>query len=80
MILIVIKFQLTFPVPRIDQWIISKIEVKGLQMSSLDNSTKQHFKEIERLKKLVGADLTFHGPLVEPTGIGQGGWDPSQRE
>ncbi|MBS3099176.1 hypothetical protein J4462_03110 [Candidatus Pacearchaeota archaeon] len=56
------------------------IEVQGLQMSTLDNIPKQHFKEIERLKKLVGADLTFHGPLVEPTGIGQGGWDPSQRE
>ncbi|MBS3071460.1 sugar phosphate isomerase/epimerase [Candidatus Pacearchaeota archaeon] len=41
----------------------------------------QHLEEIHRLKKLVGADLTLHGPMIEPTGINpQGGsWDENQR-
>ncbi|MEK6855374.1 MAG: hypothetical protein AABX73_04085 [Nanoarchaeota archaeon] len=56
------------------------IEITGIQMNILDSIPKQHFKEINRLKKLTGVDMTFHGPLIEPTGIGQGGWDPTQRE
>lgn len=56
------------------------IELSLIQTNILESIPRQHFKEINRLKKLVGADLTFHGPLVEPTGITQNGWEPSQRE
>ena len=62
------------------------VEVSGVNigggegaMGLLDNIPKQHFKEINRLKKLAGVDLTFHGPLVEATGISRQGWDPTQR-
>ena len=61
------------------------IEVSGLSitgggaMSMMDKIPKQHWKEIERLKKLTGVDLTFHGPLVEPTGIKRN-WQEHDRE
>jgi len=43
---------------------------------------EQHLTEINRLKKLVGAELTLHAPIIEPTGINPqaGAWDPFQRE
>lgn len=56
------------------------IEVSGIDMGALDYIPKQHLKEINRLKKLAGAELTFHGPLVEPTGVGQNGWDEELRK
>lgn len=55
------------------------IEVSGVTTEVLDSIPRQHLKEINRLRKLVGVDLTFHGPLVEPTGITRQGWDESQR-
>ncbi len=61
------------------------IEVSGLGLSGggamkhMDTIPKQHWKEIERLKKLSGVDLTFHGPLVEPTGAKRG-WQESDRK
>ena len=62
------------------------IEVSGVSLSGgqahmdlMDNIPKQQFREIARLKKLAGVDLTFHGPLIEPTGVSRQGWDESQR-
>ncbi|MEK6800794.1 MAG: hypothetical protein AABY05_02575 [Nanoarchaeota archaeon] len=56
------------------------IEVSGVSPEVLDYIPEQHLTEIYRLKKLVGVDLTFHGPLIEPTGVSRQGWDESQRE
>jgi hypothetical protein len=36
------------------------IEVQGVAPNILDSIPQQHFKEINRLKKLTGVDLTFH--------------------
>lgn len=62
------------------------IEVQGIalggqraEMGLMDKIPKQHWKEIERLKKLAGVDLTFHGPLFEPTGAKQG-WKEEDRQ
>lgn len=56
------------------------IEVSGIQIESLDAMPKQYLKEINRLKKLAGVDLTFHGPLLEPTGFqGRQGWKEGDR-
>ena len=50
-------------------------------MKLIDTIPKQQFKEIHRLKKLVGVDLTFHGPLVEASGFERGsGWSEVNRE
>lgn len=56
------------------------VEITGIAMQTLDMIPKQHYKEIERLKKLVGAEMTFHGPLVEPSGVGQNGFDPVMKK
>src|SRR3989344_977970 len=62
------------------------IEVSGLGLSGagpmkhLATIPRQHWKEIDRLRKLTGVDLTFHGPLVDPTGVtGRGNWSEDQR-
>lgn len=61
------------------------IEVSGLgltgagPMKHLASIPKQHWKEIDRLRKLTGVDLTFHGPLVESTGFSRGNWSEDQR-
>lgn len=63
------------------------IEVSGLgltdpnrPMKHLASIPRQHWKEIDRLRKLTGVDLTFHGPLVESTGFSRGGnWSEDQR-
>lgn len=41
----------------------------------------QHLEEINRLRKITGAELTLHGPMIEPTGFNPqaGAWSDSQR-
>ena len=62
------------------------IEVSGLGLSGagpmkhLASIPRQHWKEIDRLRKLTGVDLTFHGPLVESTGFNRGNWSEDQRK
>jgi len=55
------------------------IEVSGVQAQQLESVPKQHMKEINRLKKLVGVDLTFHGPVVEASGWTDAGWTETNR-
>jgi hypothetical protein len=57
------------------------VEITGIDTNVLDYIPKQHFTEIQRLKKLAGIELTFHGPLVEPTGLNgnAGRWEEQQR-
>ena len=58
------------------------IEVSpSLEIYTWDSIPKQQFKEINRLKKLAGVDLTLHGPMVEPSGFNPraGAWDELQR-
>ncbi len=53
----------------------------GLQQRGMDTIPKQQFKEVERLKKLTGIDLTFHAPIIEVTGFqGRQGWTEEDRE
>ncbi len=46
---------------------------RGGALGQLDAIPKQQFDEIRRLKDLTGVELTFHGPLVEASGIGSRG-------
>ena len=50
----------------------------GGPMAHLDKIPKQHLEEVRRLRELTGVDMTFHGPLVEPTGAKRG-WNPGDR-
>jgi len=54
---------------------IRNIEVGSVGPDVFESIPKQHFKEMQRLAKLTGAELTFHAPMVDPTGITDRGWD-----
>ena len=59
---------------------LKHMEVEGIQQEILDSIPKQHLKEANRIAKLVGAELTMHGPLVEASGISKEGFSESNRE
>ncbi len=54
--------------------------VPGETMGVINAIPRQHFAEINRLRKLAGAELTFHGPLIELSGITGGPYDEMDRE
>jgi len=58
---------------------VKAVEVELVSPEVAESIPRQHMKEINRLRKLVGAELTMHGPVVEPTGVTRQGWDESQR-
>ncbi len=51
------------------------VEVSGHDPGVFESIPKEHLKELNRMAKLTGADLTFHAPMIDPTGITQHGWD-----
>lgn len=55
------------------------IEVSAIQLKTMDAIPKQQFAEMNRLRKLVGVDLTLHAPVIEPTGVTKQGWNESDR-
>jgi sugar phosphate isomerase/epimerase len=56
------------------------IAAQGPAIKAMEMIPKPFFQEINRLKKLTGVDLTFHGPLVEPTGVSRQGWKEVDRQ
>lgn len=56
------------------------IELSLIQPEIFDSIPKQHLKELNRLSKLTGVDITVHGPLIDASGITQQGFDDQQRE
>ena len=56
------------------------IELSIIDTKIFDSIPKQHLKEINRLSKLTGVDVTVHGPLVEASGISQQGFSEASRE
>lgn len=56
------------------------VEMSTVTPQVFESIPTQHFEEINRLRKLVGAEITLHAPVIEPTGVTKQGWDPSQRE
>jgi len=59
---------------------IKNVEVTAIQPEVFDAIPKQQLKEVNRLAKLTGIDITIHGPLIEASGISQQGFAESERE
>ena len=59
---------------------IIPIEVGALNPEVFDAIPKEHFKEINRMAKLTGADISVHAPLIEASGVTDQGWDESSRQ
>ncbi|MFA6022682.1 MAG: hypothetical protein WC781_01190 [Candidatus Pacearchaeota archaeon] len=58
------------------------IEVQGTFANILEAIPDEHLKEIKKVSELTGSKLSFHGPLLEPSGFNQQGgkWDESNRQ
>jgi len=56
------------------------IEVGSIQPEVFDMIPKQQLKEINRLTKLTGSEVSVHAPVIEPSGFTQQGWSEQNRE
>ena len=56
------------------------IELQPISEGVFDQIPKQHFKEINRLLKLTGAETTVHAPMIDPAGFSREGWSEENRE
>ena len=54
---------------------VRNIEIGTLKPDQFGSIPKEHFHEIRRLAKLAGAEISFHAPMIDPTGISERGWD-----
>lgn len=59
---------------------IIPIEVGTIKPEDFEAIPRQHFKEIRQMAKLAGAKVTIHSPLIEPSGVGEGGWSETNRQ
>jgi len=59
---------------------IKNIEVGNVQPDVFESVPKEHFKEMNRLAKLTGAKLSFHAPMIDPTGITEHGWEKMNQD
>lgn len=55
------------------------IEVTQVFPEVFDSIPQDQLKELNRLSKLTGVDLTFHAPIVEPSGMTKEGFTESGR-
>ncbi len=58
---------------------VKQIEVSAVSPEIFESVPKQHLKEINRLSKLTGVDVSVHAPVVEPSGFTQQGFSESSR-
>jgi sugar phosphate isomerase/epimerase len=56
------------------------IEFSALSPDIFETVPKEHLKEINRLSKLTGNEMTIHGPMIDPSGFTKEGWSPYERE
>lgn len=60
---------------------IKVMELSASDPALLDSIPKQQFKEINRLSKLTGSEMTMHGPQIESSGYDrQGKWSEASRQ
>jgi len=61
---------------------VKQIEIAAVDPSVFDSIPKQQLKEVNRLSKLTGIDVTMHGPVtgMHMSGIGQQGFNEVDRE
>lgn len=56
------------------------VELSTIDPNVFEMIPKQHTKELDRLTKLTGAELTLHAPTIDPSGFTQQGWSEENRE
>lgn len=59
---------------------VKHIEVEGVSPEIFDSIPTQQLKEVNRLSKLTGVDVSLHGPVMDVSGISQQGFSETDRE
>jgi len=59
---------------------VKTVEMQPIQPEIFETIPKQHFKEIERLSKLTGTEMTVHAPMIDPSGFTKEGWSEQERQ
>ncbi|MEM2956454.1 MAG: hypothetical protein QW041_02700 [Candidatus Pacearchaeota archaeon] len=59
---------------------INTVEMGTMSPEIFEQIPKQHFEEMKRLAKLANAEVTIHGPLIDPSGFTDRGWSEISRE
>ena len=60
---------------------VKEIEIEGVTPEIFDSIPKQHMKEVHRLAKLTGIDVSLHGPIIDTSGIDpRSGFSEANRE
>ena len=60
---------------------VKQIEIEGVSPEIFDAIPKQHMKEVNRMAKLTGINISLHGPVIDVSGIDQrSGFSESNRE
>ncbi len=56
------------------------IELSMVMPEVFESIPKQHLKEVNRMSKLTGVDVSVHGPIVEASGLSKEGFSEVNRE
>ena len=59
---------------------LTNIEVEGISPAVFESIPKQHLKEVNRLAKLTGMNVSLHGPSIEASGISDKGFSETGRK
>jgi len=57
-----------------------QIEISAVQPEVFESIPNQQLKEINRLAKLTGVEVSVHGPIIEPSGLTREGFSNANRE
>jgi len=57
-----------------------KVELALVSPEIFDSIPKQYLKEVHRLGKLTGVDMSVHGPVMDSAGMSQQGFSETDRE
>src|SRR3989344_3291642 len=59
---------------------VKHVELVTIGPEIFEMIPKTHMKEINRLSKLTGAELSIHAPIIEPSALTQQGWGEIGRQ
>jgi len=57
-----------------------QIEISAVSPEVFESIPNQQLKEMNRLAKLTGAEVSVHGPIIEPSGLTREGFSNANRE
>jgi len=57
---------------------VKVFEVQALVPDTAETIPTQHFHEMKALMKLTGVKPSLHGPLIDPAGFGEKGWEGNE--